>query len=106
MHAAVRALKKIEVTPITLSKHRGLEECQGCGLKKIEADIECRVCETPTRRKTVENIILKGIKGITKVMNELRQGLQRVIVDEVVAVRCGLTATVVRNPCPSTVIAQ
>ena len=79
VHAAVWALKKIEITP---SKHQGLEECQGCGLKKIEADMECRVCETPTRREAVENTILEGIKGITKV-NVLRQGLQRVIVDEV-----------------------
>ena len=86
VHAAVRALKKTEVAPITSSKHQGLEECQGCGLKKVEADIECRACETPTRSETVENIILEGIKGITReaqVMNELRQGLQRVIVDEV-----------------------
>ena len=48
--------------------------------------MECRVCETPTKREMVENIILEGITSIAKevqVMNELRQGLQRVIVDEV-----------------------
>ena len=83
--AAVRALKKPLFT-VDSSKRQGLEECQGCGLRKVAAEMECRVCETPTKREMVENIILEGITSIAKevqVMNELRQGLQRVIVDEV-----------------------
>ena len=78
----MKALKK----SVDLSKHQELEECQGCGLRKVAVEMECRVCGTSTKKEKVENIVLEGIKSITKevqVMNELRQGLQQVIVDEV-----------------------
>ena len=82
VYAAVKALKK----SVDLLKHQELEECQGCGLRKVAVEMECRVCETSTKKDKVENIVLEGIKSITKevqVMNEPRQGLQQVIVDEV-----------------------
>ena len=55
VYAAVKALKK----SVGLSKHQELEECQGCGLRKVAVEMECRVCGTSTKKEKVENIVLE-----------------------------------------------
>ena len=82
VYTAVKVLSKSRNT-VDLNRY---QECQGCGLQKVAVERERRVCETPKEEKNVEEIVVEGIKSITKevqVMNELRQGLQQVIVDEV-----------------------
>ena len=82
VYTAVKALSQSRNT-VDLNRY---QECQGCGLKKVAVEKECRVCETPNEEKDVEEIVVEGIKSITRevqVMNELRRGLQQVIVDEV-----------------------
>ena len=79
VYTAVKALSKSQDN---LNRY---QECQGCGLQKVAIERKCRVCETPKEEKKEEEIVVEGIKSITRevqVMNELRQGLQQVIVDE------------------------